>query len=110
MLSSLAWVLKHPKGSLDRFHENFPEKRPENVVGQLTKNVRVPDKNFEGRSLRNSNLYILGSCIFSRINKVVDLFSFVQSYVFRFACLYHYTHTESSFTCVSYMYWMIGTK
>jgi hypothetical protein len=35
ILSSLKWILKHPKGSIDRFHEHFPEKQPESVLKQF---------------------------------------------------------------------------
>ena len=45
MLSSLAWVLRHPKGSVDCYYEYFPKKRPENVIEQLTENAAIPDEN-----------------------------------------------------------------
>ena len=31
MLSSLKWVLKHPKGSIERFYEHFPEKQSDSL-------------------------------------------------------------------------------
>jgi hypothetical protein len=45
MLSSLKWILKHPKGSLDRFHEFFPERQPEMVVKELMKSFTITDEN-----------------------------------------------------------------
>ena len=42
-LRSLKWILKHPRGCIQRFHENFPEKQPENVVKQLWKSTTVLD-------------------------------------------------------------------
>ena len=44
MLSSLKWVLRHPKGCLDRFYENFPTKQPETVVTELMKSLSIPDE------------------------------------------------------------------
>lgn len=44
MLSSLKWVLRHPKGCIDRFYENFPAKQPETVVTQLMKTLNAPDE------------------------------------------------------------------
>lgn len=44
MLSSLKWVLRHPKGCIDRFYENFPDKQPETVVTQLMKTLSAPDE------------------------------------------------------------------
>ena len=43
--SSLKWILKHPKGSIKRFHENFPEKQPEHVVKQLLNNSLMFEQN-----------------------------------------------------------------
>ena len=43
MLSSLKWILRHPKGCMDRFHEHFPQRQPEAVVGQLLKSLSVDD-------------------------------------------------------------------
>lgn len=40
-MSSLKWILKHPKGCIQRFHENFPEQQPENVVKQLMKSTII---------------------------------------------------------------------
>ena len=50
ILSSLKWILKHPKGSIQRFKEHFPEKEsekpPESVVlQQLTETAPMSDGN-----------------------------------------------------------------
>ncbi|CAF3361425.1 unnamed protein product [Rotaria sp. Silwood2] len=35
LFSSFMWILKHPKGSIDRFHEHFPEREPDFIVEHL---------------------------------------------------------------------------
>ncbi|CAF1196573.1 unnamed protein product [Rotaria sp. Silwood1] len=35
LFSSFKWILKHPKGSIDRFHEHFPERKPDFIVKHL---------------------------------------------------------------------------
>jgi hypothetical protein len=49
ILSSLKWILKHPKGSMDRFYEYFPEQKPEVVVKQLMNNFPITDENIVKR-------------------------------------------------------------
>jgi hypothetical protein len=46
MWRSLKWILTHPKGSIDRFHEHFSEKKPETVVRELMDNFPMTDERF----------------------------------------------------------------
>ncbi|CAF0985785.1 unnamed protein product [Adineta ricciae] len=43
ILSSFKWILTHPKGSMDRFHQHFP-KRESQTLKQLLKNISVPEE------------------------------------------------------------------
>jgi hypothetical protein len=45
MLASMKWILTHPRGSVHRFHEHFPEKQPETGVKQMMKSFSVPNDN-----------------------------------------------------------------
>jgi len=44
MLASLKWIMKHPKGSMDRFHEHFSENLPVTVGKQFVDNFSNFDK------------------------------------------------------------------
>lgn len=43
ILSSFLWILSHPKGSMARFREHFPESQSENVVQQLMESISISD-------------------------------------------------------------------
>ncbi|CAF1254373.1 unnamed protein product [Rotaria sp. Silwood1] len=45
LFSSLKWILRHPKGSLDRFHEYFPRREPDFVVKHPMNRVFKLDQN-----------------------------------------------------------------
>jgi hypothetical protein len=45
MFSSLKWILKHPKGSIDRFQQHFSEKKPGIVGKQFLDSFFKFDKN-----------------------------------------------------------------
>jgi hypothetical protein len=44
MLSSLGWILRHPKGSMSRFHEHFSEKKSDVLVEQLMDILSISDE------------------------------------------------------------------
>jgi hypothetical protein len=43
---SLKWILRHPKGSVDRFNEHFPERQPETIVKELMESYPITDERF----------------------------------------------------------------
>ncbi|CAF3797099.1 unnamed protein product [Rotaria sordida] len=50
LFSSLKWILKHPAGCMDRFHEHFPERKPDFIFSNHSRQFKAINLEFLGNN------------------------------------------------------------